>query len=618
MRRSWQWHVCLLAPLTALLATPLAAAPPPVLTPCGALGARCGAIERALDPTGRVAGTVTVTFEVYPATGRREGTLVATEGGPGYPATESRADYLSLLGPLRRHRDLVLMDNRGTGRSGALACAAIDSVARLTPEVIGTCGEALGERAPLYGTALAADDLEAVLDALGTGPVDLYGDSYGTFFAQVFALRHPEHLRSLVLDGAYPLDDPRFLWLEAYAPSMRAKFDLACERDVRCRARPGRPSERIALAVAKLRAAPAAGFTASRYATLLFGSAPSLASLQEVDAATRAYLEGDGAPLARLMDEAELATDSRDPAGPRAFSSTLAAAVTCTDSIQVADPTLPPAARRAAFERALAAREASHPGTFAPFTYREYLGLPADYRYVDECLDWPAADPTHVPAARLGTTLRYEAIPVLVVSGDLDNITSVAEGEAAARAWPRATHVVVGNGLHVNALPRGRSRCAVDIVRRFLLTHAVRDAACAAPPALLVDAFVREASRLEAPERLPRDRAGVAEHTLAAAAIATLSDVLRHPDVARGLRGGSVSAAGHSGTHRLEAVRYTEDVSVSGLVQVRETGAAGTARLDVRGANGLQGRLRMRWSAGALVAEGRIHGRPVRVRAPAP
>jgi pimeloyl-ACP methyl ester carboxylesterase len=618
MRRSWQWDVRLLASLVVLLAAPLGSgAAPSLLRPC-AHGARCGEIERPLDPTGVVPGTVTITFEVYPATGRREGTLVATEGGPGYPATESRADYLALLGPLRRHRDLVLMDNRGTGRSGALACAAIDTAVRLTPEVIGACGEALGPRAPLYGTALAADDLEAVLEALGTGPVDLYGDSYGTFFAQVFALRHPERLRALVLDGAYPLDDPRFLWLEAYAPSMRAKFDLACERDVRCRARPGHPSERIALAVAKLRSDPAPGFTASRYATLLFGSAPSLASLQEADAATRAYLAGDGAPLARLMDEAERATDSRDPAGPGAFSGTLAAAVTCTDSIQVADPTLPPAARRAAFERALLAREASHPDTFAPFIYREYLGLPADYRYLDECLDWPAADPAHVPAARLGATHPYQALPVLVVSGDLDNITSVAEGEAAARAWPRATHVVIGNGLHVNALPRGRSHCAVEIVRRFLLTHAARGVACAAPPALLVDGFVREASQLVPPEPLPRDRGGAGEHALAAAAIATLGDVLRHPDLTLGLRGGRVTRVGTQGAHRLEAVRYTEDVTVSGVVQTREPRATGTARLELRGPGGPQGTLKLRWNGTALIAEGRLRGRLVRVRAPAP
>ena len=66
------------------------------------------------------------------------------------------------------------------------------------------CAAKLGDRFDLYGSALSADDLSAVITALQLGPVDLYGDSYGTFFAQVFLGRHPDQLRSVVLDSAYP------------------------------------------------------------------------------------------------------------------------------------------------------------------------------------------------------------------------------------------------------------------------------------------------------------------------------------------------------------------------------------------------------------------------------
>ena len=93
-------------------------------------------------------------------------------------------------------------------------------------DLVGRCGDSLGERAALYSTAYAADDLAAVLEMLDVGPIDLYGDSYGTYFEQVFAVRHPRTLRSVVLDGAYPLNGPDYAWYPTYAPAMRAKFDI--------------------------------------------------------------------------------------------------------------------------------------------------------------------------------------------------------------------------------------------------------------------------------------------------------------------------------------------------------------------------------------------------------
>jgi len=101
---------------------------------CGPAGAWCGTLERALDPLGVVPGSVGIYFEYYRHTdpGPARGTLVATEGGPGYPATESRNSYLALYQPLRTTRDVVLMDNRGTGRSGAIDCPELQRAPLLT------------------------------------------------------------------------------------------------------------------------------------------------------------------------------------------------------------------------------------------------------------------------------------------------------------------------------------------------------------------------------------------------------------------------------------------------------------------------------------------------------
>ena len=102
-------------------------------------------------------------------------------------------------------------------RSTARRCRTSRATTRSPPA---QCGASLGARADDYSTALSADDLAAVIDALGLGQVDVYGDSYGTFFAQVFAGRHPEQVRSVVLDSAYPAygEDA---WYATQGPAMR-------------------------------------------------------------------------------------------------------------------------------------------------------------------------------------------------------------------------------------------------------------------------------------------------------------------------------------------------------------------------------------------------------------
>src|SRR5271167_1569326 len=90
------------------------------LTRCAEPQIYCGRLARPLDPAGQA--QIEVFFEYVPARDPArppEATLVAAEGGPGFPTTASAETYLGLFGPIMQHRDLVLMDYRGTGRSGA-------------------------------------------------------------------------------------------------------------------------------------------------------------------------------------------------------------------------------------------------------------------------------------------------------------------------------------------------------------------------------------------------------------------------------------------------------------------------------------------------------------------
>jgi pimeloyl-ACP methyl ester carboxylesterase len=142
------------------------------------------------------------------------------------------------------------------------------------------------------------------------------GDSYGTFFAQTFAGRHPERVRALVLDSAYPVigQSP---WYPEAAPVARQALEYACRRSPTCRNLPGTSLARLEALVERLRAHPFAGWAhdgdgvlrctvadATTLAYLVFSNETNSVVYRELDPAARDYLEhGESAPLLRLLTE---------------------------------------------------------------------------------------------------------------------------------------------------------------------------------------------------------------------------------------------------------------------------------------------------------------------------
>ena len=167
----------------------------------------------------------------------------------------------------------------------------------------------------LFNTAYSARDAAGVLRALRLGRVDLYGDSYGSWFAQVFASRYPRRLRSVTLDSTYQVLglDP---WYTTTVLTARRAFAQACERSAACAAatRGGRAWERIGALARRLARRPLSGPTTTASGTRgkLTVTPLTLANLvnnagfdpvvyQDLDAAARALLRhGDAAPLLRL------------------------------------------------------------------------------------------------------------------------------------------------------------------------------------------------------------------------------------------------------------------------------------------------------------------------------
>ena len=168
------------------------------------------------------------------------GTIVAMDGGPGYASTAApfARSLVAVLAPLLRRRDLVLFDERGTGRSDVVDCPRCSAGLIQEAIAVGECANRLGPRFAGYTTAEAAADLEAVRQALGLGTVFFYGDSYGTLFGQAYAVRYPGSLRGLVLDSAYPGDDPYYRTL---LPAGLDGLRIACRTRPRCAGDPGRP-----------------------------------------------------------------------------------------------------------------------------------------------------------------------------------------------------------------------------------------------------------------------------------------------------------------------------------------------------------------------------------------
>src|SRR3954464_9563988 len=152
----------LLRTVSAVLLGGLAfSAAAPAAPPCPD-GVRCGTVTVPLDRTDPAAGTLDVAYALVPRTDTSRpalGPIAPNPGGPGQSTIASAGLYVGALAPLRERRDLLLIDPRGTGRSGALSCPSLagrDPLALDYAGLLSACGRDLGPRAALYGSAAPA------------------------------------------------------------------------------------------------------------------------------------------------------------------------------------------------------------------------------------------------------------------------------------------------------------------------------------------------------------------------------------------------------------------------------------------------------------------------------
>lgn len=193
------------------------------LTPCEVPGAsegakekvRCGTFEVYEDRNSKSGRKIAIKIVVYPATGadKKPDPVFYIPGGPGSSATEDAPGVAQVFAKIREHRDLVFVDQRGTGGSNPLNCdffkpADLRSyLGEYFPlEDVRKCRKQLEPKAnlKLYTTTIAADDLDDVRAALGYDQINLIGGSYGTRAAQVYLKLHPKSVRAVILHGVSP------------------------------------------------------------------------------------------------------------------------------------------------------------------------------------------------------------------------------------------------------------------------------------------------------------------------------------------------------------------------------------------------------------------------------
>ena len=397
--------------------------------------AKCGTVgvpENRQQPAGRrIALNIIVLASAGPA---RLPPLFDIDGGPGLPGTKNAAFYAS--NDVSKGRDVVLVDQRGTGRSNGLECPELAAVKptepMLPPAAVERCRDSLKPRADLrfYGTADAVADLDDVRRALGYAKIDIFGMSYGTTVALRYMRRFPDRVRAAVLMGTAPPDamPPR-----QHAPAASRALDLMladCAKDAHCAAR--FPTLGRDLAGTRERIAAADGVEAAE----LF--------MERVR--TRMYFPGTRVGLPLAIDRAAKGDMSAIFPTASATDNLVVAdgmflAVTCSESFGLMD--YPAAARQA---RA------------TPF---------GDYRLRrqrDACSGWPRArvDPDH---RALPTATKAS---VLIISGEMDPVTPPEWGDTVAAALPRSRHIVVPGSGHIFDGMTGIETCLDPLMIAFL------------------------------------------------------------------------------------------------------------------------------------------------------
>jgi pimeloyl-ACP methyl ester carboxylesterase len=397
--------------------------------------ARCGTYTVPEDRAHGGGRQIDLRIAIVPAVSRHPAPdpLVFLTGGPGQAATESFVPVQSAFRRIAENRDIVLVDQRGTGGSNPLRCPTADAAdlwlmkGEALRQWAKDCLETLDADPRFYTTAIAMDDLDEVREALGYEVVNLYGVSYGTRAALSYLRQFPNRVRSVILDGVVP---PTEVLGTNVARDAQRALDLLiarCENDAACAPEFPDLGGSLDELIRRLRTPapvtlpnPRTGEperleldrSMAAYAIRLLSYSQETAAL--VPLMLRAANENDLAPLAAQF----LLTTGNVG---ETISDGMALSVTCSEDFPFFD------------ESVIEERNRD-----------TYLGSLQTESLKDVCPVWPRGE---IPSDFKKPI--HSDVPVLLLSGEADPVTPPENGALVASELQNALHVVAPGQGHV-------------------------------------------------------------------------------------------------------------------------------------------------------------------------
>ncbi|MFT4036257.1 MAG: alpha/beta fold hydrolase [Patulibacter sp.] len=464
------------SPRLSLLALPilvlLASAPANAAlawTACSPSGFQCSTLNVALDRSGAIPGTVSLSATRKPASAVPQATtaIVTLAGGPGQAALPYAETFADIFKAGLGDKDLLVFDQRGTGKSSPLSCPAFQSTSGSMRTIVARCANQLGAKRGLFRTSESVEDIEALRVAGGYSKLILFGVSYGTKVALAYAAAYPDNVESLILDSTVPLDGPDALDRPTLAALPRILGQTLCAGSACQSASPDVNGEVRKLA-ARLNRKSASGpvYTgAGARRTAKIGPAGLLNVISagdlnpevraELPAAVHAAIQKDTAPLLRLsarsvgLENGDAAQTSDDEGDGSLYFATM-----CEETTSLPwDRSAGFSARVSQAEQAVSALPSS---TWGLFTSSVALsGLPS------LCVAWPNATAAPAPPNPLPN------VRALLITGQYDTRTPSEEAARVAAQLPQAQTVSVPYTGH-SVLTAEQGTCSQRAVDAFL------------------------------------------------------------------------------------------------------------------------------------------------------
>jgi pimeloyl-ACP methyl ester carboxylesterase len=410
---------------------------------------QCGKLivpENYTKPDGE---KITLNFAVLPAIDKSQNkeALMFLAGGPGQAAVSLAGGLYKAFNEVRKSRDLILVDQRGTGESHPLQCEENieqDLYSALpedfTGEDVKECLASLTGDLSQYNSENAIRDFDAVRAALGHEKIAIYGGSYGTRAGLVYMRLFPESLSSVILDSVGPIEVPIGLFGKSAERSFSMLLDN-CQKEASCeQAYPDLENE-FNQVVAKLDETPLSisiphprlgtqiplVINKSKFISTIFMQLYSVEGRSLVPLIIHQASLGNFAPFAGLTAMSD---------GGMSMFVGLTFNIVCNEDMPKVTP-----------DMILADADNSFNGNISYKAWQTACPLWPQYRPNEDFYNPVTAD-----------------IPTLIISGELDPVTPPSNGEYSHKTLPNSKHIIMKHSSHTP----GVSGCAINVINEFL------------------------------------------------------------------------------------------------------------------------------------------------------